>query len=205
MAVTSKVEICNLALSFLGNYGTVTDIDTPSDPKELVFAQWYDICRQTLIKEMVPNFALARVIVAKLVETPVFGYAYFYEYPNTCLKVLGIDNVNWSRNDYDVTEGKISTDVDFPEGLPLRFVKDIEDVNSMSPEFKILFARYLSAHVALPITQDVAKANSIWASLPAALSSASAQNAQENKPIRISRSKFKEARYVPYPGWMDKK
>lgn len=205
MSVTSKVNICNMALSHLGNFGTVSNIDTPSNDKEITFSIWYDICRQSLLKMVMPNFAISRNIVAQLSETPPFGYAFYYEYPNNCLKVLGIGNARDKQNNYAVEENKIATDADFEDGLELRFIKDVTDVNQFSPEFKVLLSRWLAAHVCLDITQDATKATALWKEMPSHMSSLSGVNAQENMPVRISRSRFKASRFNDAPDYTDKK
>lgn len=195
MTINSKVDICNMALSHLGNYGTVTNIDTPTNDKEITFALWYDITRQTTLKYLMPNFALARKVVAKLVETPIFGYAYAYEYPNDCLKVLGIGDIDQKGFNYTIEGGKIYTDVDYEEGMPIRYIKDIKDVNKFSPEFKMHFSFDLANNTALPITQDKDKAAFIIAQLPGKMAMLSGVNAQENPPVRRSISRFRTSRY----------
>lgn len=199
MAVTSKVELCNLALSHLGNYGTVGDIDTPSNDKEIIFAQWYDITRQGLLKSVMPNFALARRAVSQLPTDPAFGYANAFEYPSDCLKVLGLGNVD-QRADYTYSVERVGTrlaivtDDDWEDGMELRFIEDVSDVNAMSVEFKLLLSWVLAANVALPVTQDAVKSKAIRAEIPSKMSELSGLNAQENRPIRISNSRFRGAR-----------
>lgn len=205
MSTNSDVGICNLALSTLGNYGTISNIQTPTVQKEITFAIWYDICRQFTLKLMMPNFALDREVVAKLVETPPFGYSFYYEYPVTCLKLLGIGNAQDKQNNYVVEGNKIATDLDQDEGLEIRLIRDIKDVNQFSPEYKMLFAQYLAAYTCLDITQDMSKSNALKASLPQEISTASGLNAQENVPIRVSRSRFKASRYNDSPNYSDKK
>lgn len=210
MAANSSADICNMAVSSLGNYGTINDIDTPTNDKERACAIWYDVCRQFVLKMLMPNFALARELVAQLSETPAFGFAYAYEYPSYALKVLGVGNIEDKENNYVIET--ISTgaqaifhDTDYDEGMELRFIRDITDISRWSPEAKILFSQYLAAYTCLPITQDVAKANKLMAALPAQISSASSLNAQENRPIRISNSRFKASRFADNPNYESKK
>lgn len=199
MAITSKVELCNMALSHLGNYGTVEDIDTPTSEKEIVFALWYDISRETFLKMTMPNFALARKRVAQVVETPPYPFGYSYEYPDDCLKVLGIGKIEDKVNDYTVENNRIYTDVLYSDGLPLRYIKSVSDVSAMSSDFKVAFSWFLASHVVMDITQDSGKATMIERMLPEKMSTMSGLNAQENKPIRISRSRFKSARHTGFP------
>ena len=199
MAITSKVELCNLAISHLGNFGTISNIDTPQSDKEIAFALWYDISRQTFLKMTMPNFALARKSLALVVETPPPPFSFSYAYPADCLKVLGIGNIEDKLNNYTVEGDRIYTNVEYEDGLPIRYIKDITDVTAMSPEFKVGFSWFLASNTAMDITQDVNKVKTIEALLPEKMSTLSGLNAQENMPIRISRSKFKQARVSGFP------
>lgn len=210
MAITSKVDICNLALGQLGNYGTVSNIDTPTKDTERTFVLWYDICREFVLKLLMPNFALTRLVVSQLAETPAFGYNYFYEYPITALKVQGVGNVEDKENNYNIERTPsgvkaISHDYDYTTGMPIRIITDVTNINDWSPEAKLLFSQYLAAYSCLQITQDVQKADKLMAGLPAAMSVSSGLNAQENMPVRISNSRFKASRYNDNPSNTSKK
>lgn len=205
--VNTKNDICNLAVGRLGNYPSVNNIDIPKTTIETTFATFYDTVRQELLKISMPNFAMARRTVGMLTTPPAFGWAYAYEYPVDCLKLMGIGSVMFKRNDYAVEGNQILTnyapnatlDSSATAGLNIRFIQDIDDVNAMTPEFKMLFSLYLAEAVCLPITQSTDKQGKLTSLLPAKLASASAINAQENRPIRISRSRYKEARYSNNP------
>lgn len=205
MAINSKVQLCNMTLSHLGNYGTIDDIDAPVSDKEIIFSLWYDIARQTFLKMTMPNFSLARKNVAQLAITPPSPFGYAYEYPKDCLKLLGIGNVEDKENNYSVESNMILTDVLYEGGAPIRYIKDVVDVTEMSPEFKVGFSWYLSDIVCLDITQDLSRAQQISQMLPEKMSTLSGLNAQENKPIRISHSRFKQARYTGFAKLEDKR
>lgn len=195
MSITSKVDICNMALGHMGNKDTVSDIDQPVNNKEIVFKLWYDIARQTTLKLAMPNFALRRRLLAEITnETVAFGYDHIYEYPADCLKVLGIGNVAERENNYSVEGNRILTNEVYDDGMPIRFIADVTDVSKFSAEFKLLFSWCLARLTVMPITQDARKQAELEAKLPKELSSASALNAQENRPIRLSHSRFLNAR-----------
>ena len=200
-----KTQICGLALSRLGNRNSIADIDAPTTPEERVCALWYDICRQTTLKKLMPNFALGRKVIAKLTTTPEFGYAYEYEYPTDCLKVLGIGEVQEKENNYSVEGRKILTDEDYEDGMELRYIKDETDVSKFSPEFIIALSCELSEKISLQITQDPEKLTAFNTLKKSDSSEASALNGQENRPVRINTSKFKQARTVDNPRGYNKK
>lgn len=203
--VSSKNEICNMGLSLQGNYGTVTDIDTPRNDKEKAYAKWYPTCLDMALKLVMPNFALAREIVAQDLTTPAFGYAYRYAKPSGCLKVLGIGNVDEKQNNYAVEGQWIISDEDYEDGMEVRYIQRITDVAQYTPEFVLMFAKHLAAYTAMEVTQDAGKAKLFMDALPTEMSIASGLNAQENRPTRISNSRFKGARYVDNPNYTNKK
>ena len=194
---TSKTDICNMALSHLGNYGTVNDIDTPTSDKEATFALWYDVTRQAALRLVIPNFAMDRRIVSKRATAPAFGYTYAYEKPSDCLKPLGFNDIDAKEKDNYTIEGEdILTDIDFTDGMELRFIRDVEDVTKFTSDFKILLSYILAAKVAMPITQKKGLRDSMEAMLPMKISEVAGINAQENPPIRVSTSRFRQARYM---------
>lgn len=189
----------------MGNKDTIANIDTPRNDKELTFSLWYDIVRQYTLKLLMPNFAIDRVVVARLDTDPEFGYSYQYAYPNYCLKVLGIGEADAKRSNFAVEGNKILTNVLYEDGLPLRIIRDITDVSMMSSEFIHTFALHLADATVLQITQNETKSRMIKSLIPTSNSTSSALNAQENPPIRISNSRFKAAKYVENPTFVDKK
>lgn len=202
--MNAKTEICQLSQSRLGNISLVSDIDNPETPAEKAYAKWYDVCREDLLKTLMPNFALCRVIAPKLDEKPAFGWNFAYQYPNDCLKVLGIGETQNKENNYAVEtlpSGNMAvlSDDELSYGMPLRYIRNIENVGKFSPEFVMLLSWALAYNTCIEITKDYDKLSYIEKVMPSKLSSASSVNAQENKPVRVNTSKFKQARYIDNP------
>lgn len=196
-AINSKIQICNLANGSLGNRNSINNIDTPRTDKELVYAQWYDITRQYMLKVLMPNFALNRMIVSQ--KTVPAGYAasygYAYEYPTRCLKLLGIGDIDCIKNPPTVENNLIFTNTLYTGGANIRFIDDIDDVSAMTPDFIFSFSAVLGKCTALSTTQDPAKKASMLKDAVSEIANSTALNAQENKPIRRSYSRFRAARY----------
>jgi len=197
--MNSPEQICNLAYSRLGGKESINSLDNPQTAVERVFAIWYDICRQFMLKKLMPNFALGRKVVAQLEETPAFGYAYAYEYPKDCLKLLGIGEVQDKENNYSVEGNQILTDEEYDEGMEVRYIKDETDVTKFSAEFIMALSAELGEKVSLQLTQDPDKLTALNTLKRSDQAEASALNGQENRPIRINRSKFKQARTADNP------
>lgn len=198
-AITTKVDICNLANGSLGNRNTLNNIDTPKTDKEIVYSLWYDIIRQLTLKTMMPNFALYRLVVSAVTVPPGYtdSYSFAYEYPNRCLKLLGIGSIDCNDSNRPTIEGGIIfTNTEYPDGMPIRIIDDVDDVTRMTPEFIITFASELGKRTALSTTQDAGKKAGAAKDAMTDGINASALNAQENKPIRRSTSRFRQARYA---------
>lgn len=197
MSITSETEICRLAVSLLGNFEDVTDIETAETKLEKRCLLWYDISRQNALKSAMPNFALRRRRVTKLNTTPAFGYAYEYEYPEDCLKLLGIDETSLRQDNYNIESNGsrvvIQTDYDI-DGLPIRFIGDEKEVLLYSPDFKLLLAYTIAYNTSMAITADINKMQLIEKGLGKQMIRLTAMMSQENRPVKISNSKARAAR-----------
>lgn len=205
-AFSSKTQICNLANGSLGLRNSINNIDTPVSDKEIVYAQWYDITRQYLLKKMMPNFALQRQVLSPTTVPAAYvdDYAFAYPMPVNCLKALGLGPIDSDCEDPTVEGGIIFTNVDYSSAPVLRFVDDVEDVSKMGPDFIFLFAAILGKCTALQNTQDPAKKAQLIKDALEELLNTTALNAQENKPIRHSFSRFRAARFGN-PGYQREK
>lgn len=193
----SKVQICNLAAGAQGLKTSINNIDTPISDKEIVFAQWYDITRQHVLKFLMPNFALRRVRLSPLPTVPDAysdDYAFAYTAPQDCLKVLGLGPADTQDTKPTIEGGIIFTNVDYNSEPVLRYIGDETDVTKFSPDFIMTFTSILGKMTAMVNTQDPSKKASLLKDAMQEWTNSTAQNAQENKPIRVSRSKFREAR-----------
>jgi hypothetical protein len=202
-AFNSKVQICNLAAGAQGLKNSINNIDTPTSDKEIVFAQWYDITRQHVLKFLMPNFALARVILAPLPTVPAAyasDYQFAFQAPSNCLKVLGLGPADTQETKPTYEGGVIYTNVSYGNNAPvLRYIADITDVTQMTPDFVMTFASILGKLTAMVNTQDPSKKASLLKDAMQEWTNSTAQNAQENKPIRVTRSRFRDARRTNNP------
>lgn len=185
----TKVTVCNLALSRIGNKGSVENIDQPSKQTEVVCAKWYDIARKSALKHMMPNFARKREIWAQDTGyTPAFGYKYAYKYKSECLKVLGLGNLYQKANNYAIEGEHLLTNEHYPDGLPVRYVADVTNAAKFTPDFIELFSWFLAREICIELTSSNEKYQQIEAILPQKIAEYCGVDSQENPPIRISRS-----------------
>lgn len=190
----SKVDICNLALSQLGDKSTVENIDSPTKQTEKVLAKWYDISRRAALKTMMPNFAITRDLWALSAETPAFGYKYAYMYRSDCLKILGIGEADNPSTDYSIENGYVLTNILYEDGLPVRYVKDEQAITKFNDSFILLFSLLLARNIAPEITESMTIISNLEKNIPVKTMEIMALEAQENKPIIIKSSKLLTAR-----------
>ena len=92
------VEICNLALTRIGNEG-ITSLE--DDSKEgRACNRLYEVTRDILLSSHSWVFARHRESLEQLSEGPDFGYEYYYQLPSDCLRpleVVAITEPEWVR------------------------------------------------------------------------------------------------------------
>lgn len=190
----TKIEICNLALSRLGGMASVENIDAPEKETEVVCSKWYNTSRKTALRQMMPSFAKKRDCWVQASYTPAFGYKYAYKYDSKCLKLLGIGNLYEKDNDYVIEDGFVLTNTFYKDGLPVRYIYDVEEVSKFTDDFVSLFAWFLARDVCLELTESPEKFSMLENILPMKIAEVCGVDSQENRPIRIERSNLKAAR-----------
>lgn len=206
-AINTPEWICNLANGSLGMKNSINNITTPISDKEKNFALWYDLIRQYLLKALMPNFALFRLIVSQVTLPAgyVGFYGYAYEYPVRCLKLLGVGRIDDVRSPPTVESGMILTNDLYTSGMPIRIIDDVDDVTRFTPDFIMAFVFVLGKCTALASTQDSSKKTSMMKDALQEFLNTTAQNAQENKPIRRSTSRMRDSRYSRFGGGQSEK
>lgn len=89
--MSSVIDVCNLALSHLGDEATVSSIDPPEgSPQAGHCARFYPMARTALLTRYTWSFSTRRENLALLTATPPNGWQYAYALPNGCLKPLAV-------------------------------------------------------------------------------------------------------------------
>ncbi len=192
--MVTKSEICNLALSRLGDKSTVENIDTPKTQTEKTFKKWFDITRRAALRKMMPPFARKRKLWAKSNFVPDFGYLFAYDYRPDCVKVLGIGNLDSPDNNYVVEGELILTNSNYEDGLPVRYVEDVKDLGKFDDNFIELFSLLLAYNVAPEITESASRVKGLESIISAKIAEVMAISSQENRPFVVKSSGLKSAR-----------
>ena len=98
--MASEVDVCNAALGELGDNATVASISPPSGSIQAVHcARFYPIARDALLEMHNWGFALKRVSLALLAETPPSSWLYVYDAPSDVVNFLAVVDPN-AADDY---------------------------------------------------------------------------------------------------------
>ena len=89
--MANAVEICNLALSFLGDRATVASINPPEQTAQAqMCATYYPIARSALLEMHDWSFATKRAILARLDDEDDSGWNGVYQLPSDTMHVIRV-------------------------------------------------------------------------------------------------------------------
>lgn len=169
--MASEVEICNLALSHLGDSATVASIDPPEGSAQAEHcARWYPTARNALLEMHDWNFATTRALLAEVSTTwPQWQHA--YARPADCAKIRAILSSTDRASD-DAGQAFVSeTDADGRQIIltdqadaMVRYTRLVTDTSKFSPLFTDALGWYLSTYLAGPVLKGesavkIARAN----------------------------------------------
>ena len=156
--MSSEVDICNLALSYLGDTANISSLDEGSVQAELC-RRFYPMARDMLLEKHPWSFAVTREPLALLAER-VGGWRYAYSAPNKMLQALAILRDGWwggrdTSSDIPfliestITGGRIICTNQ--QHAILRYIWAVDDPVRFPPLFTIALAWLLASKLAGPI------------------------------------------------------
>lgn len=152
--MTSKTEICNIALQKIGA-GRIVDLleEQQTGVKEAVECDLaYDHCRKILIRSHPWNCSTKRATLGPLAAAPDWEYTTQYELPADCLRVF---HVNVPRGQRWVIEGnQLLTDTS--DSVSILYGFDLDDAT----KFDSLFIEALATRIAYQIAESITQSNS---------------------------------------------
>lgn len=155
--MTSKVQICNMALSRLGA-SIITSLTDGTTNAKLCNTLFDDLSDRVLTQG---SWAIAinRVQLAVTTTAPSFGYTYEYQLPTSpkCLKVLNVDDITAST-DYRIEGDKLLTDI---SPVSIRYIGRPSTTEEYSPLLVECIEVLLASYLAYPITGDKQVAQSL--------------------------------------------
>lgn len=184
--MTSTVDICNRALQKLGHTKITSLGDDVKAARECQRA--FALVRDAVFRDHPWNCLLARASLARLSETPAWGFDAQYQLPVDCLRVLEADT------DYDwrVEGRRILSDAGAP--LNILYVRQEEDPGQYDLLLVEALAARLAAELAEALTQSNTKRELAERGYLDVLGQARRADAQEGSARGLFRSGWLEAR-----------
>jgi len=190
--VASNIQITNSALTKLGATRITSLSDNVKSAREINAV--FELRRDHLLRSHNWSFAMERTTLPALDDAPAWGYAYMYQLPTDCVRVVQVNDA-WvvpgladytsgpDSEPYKITGRRIETDIGAP--LKLRYVKRITDAGSFDASFVEVFAADLAYQVCEALTQSNTKREQARNDLRQALLEAVRSNAIELPPEAI--------------------
>lgn len=166
---TTKVSICNEALSLLGAKSIQSFEENTETARRC--ASIYDSTRRTLLRMHPWSFAKKRMQLAPVSTYPSFGYQYAFQLPSDFVRIIdtGLDV-------YEVEGRHILANTNL---INLVYVADEENEGIWDSLFAECMVLYLTNKLGKPITGSQTEADSAWQKLQNTLKQARAINGQE--------------------------
>jgi hypothetical protein len=152
----SNIDIANQALNMLG-HESITAFSEDTNTASLV-DQLFETARDTVLVGHPWNCLIARALLAQNGTGPTFGYTYAYTIPTDCLRVLYCDCVEDGYL-WEIEGRTVVTNADTP--LYIKYIKKDTNVDNWAIYIYNLVILKLAAKLALALTEDGAKANSL--------------------------------------------
>lgn len=154
--MASEVDICNLALGYLGDDATVASLDPPEGSAQADHcARFYPVARDALLELHEWGFATRRATLADL-GSDWSQWAYAYAKPADMLKALAVlppDTEDNKTQPYKIEVNLEGADVIYTNQAEavLRYTKLVTDPTKFSPLFTMALSRLLASMLAGPV------------------------------------------------------
>jgi hypothetical protein len=185
--MASPVSICNQALAELGST-LISSFDEGTSVATLC-GELYPDTRDSTLEAHIWNFATRRVMLAQLVDTPPFGWAYQYSMPADYLKARGTDQEDrWSTpRTWAVELNALGHQVIVSNQATLGIVYTarVEDLNLWSPLARQVLVKLLASRLAKPLTGQNSVEQLKLQEMGALLLEAKKSDGREGTPQRL--------------------
>tara|TARA_R110000803_G_scaffold60425_1_gene119672 strand:- start:7654 stop:8256 length:603 start_codon:yes stop_codon:yes gene_type:complete len=188
---TSEVQIVNNALVKIGANAIIslTENSEAARAANVIFEQ----VRDASIRDHIWNFAVTRVELAQNSTAPAFGFAFQYNLPANCLRVLQMEDPNMV---YKIEGRKLLTD----EGeAKLLYLARVEDVNLYDPMFVEAFSARLAAELSITLSESNSLYQNMMEMYQRKLQDARSADAQESGASEVIADTWLDSR-INYAG-----
>lgn len=172
--MASQVDICNSALSLLGDDIDLVSITDNTKQGKYCKLAW-DNCVESMLRAYPWRFAVKRYSLAQTTEEPVFGYEHIFVYPSDCLRVIKVDG-NWK---YTVEGNRIYSEADI---FNFWGVQKIKDTSLFPSDFVRALTYLLASEICLPICGQTDLKKALYEQYQVIVQQAATTNSFEASP-----------------------
>ena len=148
---TTKTSIGSAALRMLGK--PRIDSFASGGPAGQVLEDIYEDKVEDLLRKHIWNFAVTRDSLSETTPAPAWGFDHSYALPTDCLRVLSIEDDEYTSGEKWQVEGRvIVTDCDAP--LKIRYIRRADE-HEFDSAFKECLAAVLAAEMAQALTKNI--------------------------------------------------
>ena len=156
--MSSKTEICNMAISHLGIGKEIANVDTEQSSEAQACRRFYNTARRTTLGDLYWSFATKFATLNLIASSPNEEWDYSYRYPVDCLDFRRIlsgmrSDTSESRIIYKLgqdTAGRLV--YSDKENAECEYTADVEDPSLYSEEFILALSFRLASYIAPRIT-----------------------------------------------------
>ena len=200
---TSKVKICNMAISNVGGI-LINSLNSPYESTEAQYCDlFYDQAREDLLRDFVFNFSVTTKKLALLSSNNDFGFAYTYSLPADFLKAIEVvNNTIFDTaitlelvNDVGNNRLVLKTDV---EQAYLKYITNVTETSFFDPLFIEGLVYLLASKIAVPIqgsSTGTPIANDMLQKYSLFISRARSQSGNEEVPEPDTRNHYVTQRW----------
>jgi hypothetical protein len=151
--------ICNLALGWLGQAAiTQLNLETPASTTEELCARLYPEALRAVLEARAWTFATQRLQFEPAAATGLADFPSKYPIPATVVRVLSCDDGGGSNDIEWRREGGYILTETSPTKVYAKAIMLEEDASKFSPSFGRALAARLAADLAMPLTENRARA-----------------------------------------------
>jgi hypothetical protein len=156
--MASEVDICNLALSHIGDKAEITSISPPGGSAQAAQCKkFYPIARDECLSDHNWGFAKRRQLLARISGTAPSGWEYWYTIPNPYLVArqvvveLSDTPIKFEIEGHDTHGTIVLAESDVAE---LWYTTKVEDPSKYPAKFVHALSWLLASYLALPLTRE---------------------------------------------------
>lgn len=190
--MAGQIEIANRALFKLGALPLLSMGDNNKQAR--IMSGLWDTVRKAELRRHLWSFALRRVTLPALGDTPAWGYGYAYQLPSDFLRAVQVNDIlispseadyrNYDDSPYAIEGGRLLTD--FAAPLKFRYVADVSDPGAFDALFVEALAAKLAYEACEGLTQSNEKKSATGQDYQAAIKAAAMVAAIEKPPQGIA-------------------